>query len=473
MQRWYLTVGLAGVAIAAAAIAPNLGGWRTTPLLPAPTPTSTTPPTAMTPPESDGHVSVEVGLDWTALLAEDTSERFLTITLTGDPDAGERVRRPLNVAVVLDASGSMAARGKMDYARSAATLLVDAMDPNDSYALVTFADDATTVVPSSSVSERKAVRRAIARVLEGGGTNLYGGLLKGADEVRRTLDGAEVGRVILLSDGNANVGITDPGALERLAGDLSADGVSLSTVGLGMDYNEDVLAGLADLGGGSYDFVGDPQELATAFHDELERSARVVARNTEVILDLPPHVELVEVIGWDVKLFEEGYAVQVGEIYADDAKKIVARVRVTTAEAGQIQVGTVRAHYRDLVDGQRHASGAIASATVTRDHALLGSSVDRDNRIESTKAMGNWYLNESVKAFEQGQIIHAQELVQQGNAVLLEAAESLGDADLANEAKVLDAQAATYGRVAPSSEDGRRAIKSGKERFLEKARTKK
>ncbi len=189
MQRWHLTLGLTGLAIGAALLAPRLTallGPAPVPAPPDPVPPvvvgeiRTTPVEVELPPPSTGHLTVEAGLDRTAVLSGHASDRFLTITVSAPENLGLSQRRPVDLAVVLDASGSMSARGKIDYAKRAAKLLASSMEAGDSYALVVFNDDASTVVPATSLTDVGAIHRAIDRVYEGGGTNLYAGMEHGA-----------------------------------------------------------------------------------------------------------------------------------------------------------------------------------------------------------------------------------------------------------------------------------------------------
>ncbi len=467
MQRWHMTAGLVGAAVAAAFIAPSLG-FRLPTMAPTAAPEPVAPPPA--PPASPGHVTLELGLDHAAVLAGESTERFVTLTVYG----GEQIRRPLDLAVVMDTSGSMSASGKIDYARQAATLLVDEMGSGDTFSLVTFADDAVSVVPATKVDDRLSIRRAIGRILEGGGTNLYAGLSRGGDEVTRSLGDGWVGRVVLLSDGHANVGISDPQSIGRLAAGLSARGITVSAVGLGFDYNEDMLARLADLGGGSYDFVDDPRELAVAFADELDRSASLVARQAVVDVNLPAGVEPLDVLGWDAERTARGWSIRVGDVYgADMPRKIVVKVRVDAAHAAAtMPIVDAEVRYHDLTLGEQATSRARLDAEVVADRAAVTSSLDKEVAVEASRAYGNWFLDQSTRAYEQGDVSKARGLAAEAKNYLVSKGSQLDDATLAEDAKVLDEVDAVYRDHAPSSAEGRRSIKKGKEIFLETAREK-
>jgi Ca-activated chloride channel homolog len=469
MQRWQLTIGLGTIALAAAFIAPRLAGIG----LPQP---ATAPLTPDSPPVSQPHHSslleVTAGLDHDAVLRGQAQERFLVVNITGPEETGRSFRRPVDMAVVIDASGSMSARGKIDYAKRAAKLIASEMTPEDTFSLITFNDEATTIISGSSpVQDPALIHRQIDRIYEGGGTNLFDGMSRGASEVERVLDSEAVGRVVILSDGHANVGVTDPASLSRYAASIATKGVAVSTIGLGLDYNEDLLADMADLSGGTYDFVDDPSELEAVFADELDRTASLVARDTTVTLQLPDGIELLEVIGWNSETQGRDVTVPLGNVYAGETRKIIARVRVTTtSDAREISVASVRANYHDIVENTDGTTLAEAKVSVTNDAADVANSVHRKRAVDANSAYGNWYLDESTRAYASGDVASSQALLRKGSNVLNTASRQLGAPELADEADDLNRQEVLYDAYTPSSDEGKRAIKGGKEKFRGRAR---
>jgi Ca-activated chloride channel family protein len=472
MQRWHLTAGLVGLVLAGALVAPRLSGKQGGDV-----PTPPTPPTPPLIPEvpeipevppvpaasDSGHLTIDAGLDRTAVLSGEGNERFLTITVGAPEDIGTVQRRPVDLAVVMDVSGSMSARGKIDYAKRAAKDLATAMEPGDVYSLVTFSDDASVVIPATRVSDPTTIHHAIDRIYEGGGTNIYAGLVKGSEEVARQVHGENVGRIVLLSDGNANVGIIDPDSLARFAAQMAGKGIAVSTIGLGIDYNEDLLARIADIGGGSYDFVDDPRQLQAVFKDELERSASVVARSTQIEVKLPAGVDGIEVLGWEAERTADGWLVDVGEVYAGDTKKIVARVKVRPeATSGEITVASAVATYHDVIDDAPGRATDDATAKITREVAVVKASIDKEKASEAAKAWGNSYLDRSARAYQEGRIAEAQAIATEGQQYLEQSAFELGDDSLAKDADNLAVQNQNFGSYAPASEEGIVTIKAAK-----------
>ena len=475
MKRWHITLGLTGAAIGAALLAPRLSAFLAPPAPPEiaeipPVVHVVPPPPPVVQEEPQGPLIVDAGLDRSAVLKGAGSERFLTVTVRAPAVEGEAVRQPVNLAVVMDASGSMSAAGKIDYAKGAAKHLVQQMERGDSYSLVTFNDDATVVVGASDVSDPKRVMRRIDQVYEGGGTNLFAGMSHGDKQIRSALDSGEVGRMVILSDGKANVGVTDPDSLARFAAEAASRGVSVSAIGLGVDYNEDLLARISDLGGGTYAFIDDPRELESVFSEELARSASLVARDTRVNIQFPAGVEPLEVIGWDAQRIDGGWSVFMGDVSAGSERKIVARVRIVGTELGDLEVADVRADYHDLLGDALATSRDSATARVTVDPNEVAQSLDSTRAAAAQRAWGNSYLDRSTRAYEKGDTKNAADLLRQGSGVLKKAAASTGDSKLAEDAKALDDQIRIIQGAKSSSREGRRAIKMNKELFREAAR---
>jgi Ca-activated chloride channel family protein len=498
MKRWHLTFGLVTLALGAAWLAPRLAGsWRTEEVpTPPPPPIEdpqaligevVTPPAPPAPVVPLGHLVVDAGFDRSAILSTDQGERYLTITVSAPADTGRPVRRPVDLSVVLDTSGSMSSQGKIDQAKRAAKALAHEMGPGDTYSLTVFNDDALLVVPATPVDDPSRIDLAVDRILEGGSTNLYAGMDRGASEVRRTRREGAAARVVVLSDGDANVGVTDPNALVRFAADLAGDGVALSTVGVGLDFKEDLLQRLADVGGGSYDFVDDATELSTVFANELHHTAAVVATGTLVHVELPDGIAPVEVIGWDATRTDHGWDVFLGDVYAGETKKIVTRVRVDGPGLARQGFGcdglggtlgnsscgpdvAATAHYADVVDAAEAVSTDDAEIRVTADRSVVEASLDRSRSIEATRAVGAQYLEMSTRAYERGDRAESRRLSEEGAQLLHRQSAALAAPVLENAASGLQEAQQVYDMHAPSDDEGRRAIKANKELYRDEAR---
>lgn len=207
-------------------------------------------------------------------------------------------RPPLSVVVVMDVSGSM--RGQLiQAARTAASDLVDKLDANDDFSLVTFSTGAEVKIPMGKVgSRRESLKKSIGDIVEGGGTNIGEGLRLGyeqANDKAAAKDGVRV--VFLMSDGRANEGTTNRSQLAKLSLDAFQGGIQTSSFGMGTDYDGPLMSQIAQDGAGGYYYLRDAAQIPAALGTELEKRLEPVATAVEVRLRLKPEVELLNVYG--------------------------------------------------------------------------------------------------------------------------------------------------------------------------------
>ncbi|MCB9682936.1 MAG: VWA domain-containing protein [Alphaproteobacteria bacterium] len=466
MNGWMWTAGLTGLALTGAALAPR---WGLT--SPSPTPHAPVGSTAPAGPASaTGPVTMTAALDRDAVLRGRSEVRFVTVTITPPAAASQTARRDVDLQLVLDVSGSMADAGKLSQAKRSAHYLIDHLAPNDRLGLVTFSDAARRLAPLATPEDRTRLHAAVDTLFAAGGTNLYDGVQTALGSRSQVRDGA-IGRIVVLSDGHANVGRTDPGDLAALAAAGQVAGTTVSTVGLGLEFNEDLLGAMADAGGGSYAFIGDAADLAATFADELTSASAVAARSAVLDLRLPPGVTGVEVLGWPATRTATGWTVGLGDLYASTPRTVVAKVEVT-AEAGDV-FDAVHAHLSyvgDTADTVDTAS-ATARARVTDDAVDADGAINAAVTLMAGRAEGYALLERSTRAYATGDVDQAQQALSSAMRRMKDA-ETAADATgaLAEEVDEMRLQSATYDQAAPTSDAGKAAIKDGKEKYRVRTR---
>ena len=204
-------------------------------------------------------------------------------------------RPPLNLALVIDRSGSMSGR-KLSYARKAARFLASELTARDRLAIVAFDDQVQVVMPSSPVRDPQPFIDAINTIHSGGCTALFDGWLAGATEVASHLDPAGLNRVLLLSDGQANQGPTDQQEIAAKVAGLTTRGISTSAFGLGDGFDEDLMGAIANSGDGTLAFIESPGQLADLYASELQGLATTIGRKVSLGLRGKHGVELVDVL---------------------------------------------------------------------------------------------------------------------------------------------------------------------------------
>src|ERR1700722_10708957 len=261
-------------------------------------------------------------------------------------------RLPLNIAGVIDHSGSMAG-AKIEKARQAAMQLIDQLTAQDNLALVEFDDRVEVLFPSQHVVDREALKAQVQRIEPGGSTALYAGVEAGGKQLLEIESRTErINRVILLSDGLANVGPSSTSDLKSLGRSLSRQGVSVSTIGVGDDYNEDLMAGLAEASDANYYYVQDAEKLPEIFAKELGGLETVTARDVQIVIACPDGVEPIDLIGRPEKFVDRKTVVQFSPFASGQNRYLFLRCRVkATAPVKQMDLATVKVTYRDEMNG--------------------------------------------------------------------------------------------------------------------------
>lgn len=262
-----------------------------------------------------------------------------------------------------------------------------------------------------------AVDAALAGIHPGGSTNLSGGWLKGVEELRRIDDG--IRRVVLLSDGQANAGITDPAMLARMVAEVAGGGISTTTVGFGDGFDEHLMTAIADSGGGSGHFAQSPDDAPGIFAEEFDDLATLVAQNLSVEVRPSDEVEVIEVLNaYPATVVTGGVQVQLGDAFAGHNARVVLRLRVPAiAQLGLATIGEVVVRW--VAVGEQ-----VAEHTVTQPLVVNAVSAD-----DASEGLPNARVIEEVVVLTAGRATEqARDLAERGD---LDGAKGLLDMSLA------------------------------------------
>ncbi|NMG20484.1 vWA domain-containing protein [Brasilonema bromeliae] len=294
-------------------------------------------------------------------------------------DIAESPRRNLNLSLVIDRSGSMAG-GPLHHALKAAESVVDQLEPNDILSVVVYDDEVDSVVPPQPVTDKAALKNSIRKVRAGGITNLSGGWLKGCEHVKTQLDPQKINRVLLLTDGHANMGIQDPKILTATSGQKAEEGITTTTLGFAQGFNEDLLIGMARAASGNFYFIQSIDEATEVFSIELDSLRAVVGQNLKVTLELADGVSLVDTLSFaKVSQNEAGLAViTLGELYEGEDKLLGLSLLISSAQVGELPV--MRLHYSadvvqdDLIQSVSGTADIVAKVGTVEEAALASTS---------------------------------------------------------------------------------------------------
>lgn len=263
------------------------------------------------------------------------------------PDAGQdhiAVRPPQAIALVIDRSGSMSGRPIAE-ARRCAEYVIGNLRPTDSVSLVQFDNRVQRLWPAVPLGTGVPLRAAIGNIRAGGNTHLHGGWREGVDTLA-DVPGNGLKRVILLSDGQANEGLTDPSAIAGQCGQWAAKGITTSTYGLGNSFNEDLMVAMARAGGGNHYYGDTAEDLMDPFRQELELLHNLCLRGLVIKVDVAA--------GDTVEMVNELPEAEGGWRLPDLAwgAEAWAMIRLKIPEARLLATGGTRSLLRVTVVGQ-------------------------------------------------------------------------------------------------------------------------
>ena len=263
-------------------------------------------------------------------------------------------RLPLNLAVVVDISGSMEADNKIAFVREGLNTLIDSLEDEDSLSIITYEDEAEVALPvTGAQGNRFAIREVVSTLQAGGSTNFHAGLELGYREVLERWDSGRQNRVILLSDGQPTVGVTGHNDIINMSRAYNSERIGLTTIGVGRDFNERLMRELAEQGDGNVYFVDNRDAIIEVFVEEVAFFTTAIAEDLELRLNPGRAYRIRGVFGSNVWSYE--------------------------GEGGVIEIPSVfLAHRRDDEDnerGRRGGGSALLIELMPRDRAQSASAL--------------------------------------------------------------------------------------------------
>jgi Ca-activated chloride channel family protein len=378
--------------------------------------------------------------------------------ITGD--VVYKKQRPMNICVVLDRSGSMADDKKIDYAKKALQSLIDRLSSDDYLSIAIYDDEIETLLPMQKVTNKRRIKALVDEVYPRNSTNLGGGMQEGFRQIDRNLKREYINRVILMSDGLANVGVTDPHELNRIARRYRNKSISLTTMGVGLDYNENLMLGLAEAGGGNYYFIESPKQLASIFEKELHGLSAVVAQNARIELSLGSGVRINDVIGCEWNTENNTWIIPLGDLYANEQRDLTIELQLPEGAGVKEIASAVLKYDKDFAFAIRYPSFSI-SIRYTDDVVELEKGKNWDMQAKVDVALSTRKVEEAMKALDEGrpdvaaeQLSDAKSMLQSSPALINSAA---GAATMQEQIRTLE----EYSKdVQDSSGDARKVKKS-------------
>ena len=343
-----------------------------------------------------------VGLNRPFLHKGSNSEVLLNLKIKGQAFSAHQ-RAPVNLVLVIDRSGSMSESGKLEYAKDAAKNIISGLTSEDRLSVVAYSTGVQLLYPIQHLSDKERAISVIDSLYPTDSTNLSGGLIMAIDQLGSLDRSDHINRVILLSDGLANVGITSVAELGRVAGQAAERGIHVTTMGLGLNYDENLMMNLAEHGAGNYYFIESPTQLAGIFEREFGQMLATVAKDTVINLSLAPDVELKEIFGYTHTTKDGLVQINLGDLHSGQERNILIKLNAPTGTMGEHQLVSASLDFTDILNNNRNVKLEKKLAyQVTDDKSKVIANEDKDISARGSSVNAAYDLYQAVTQYEKG-----------------------------------------------------------------------
>jgi Ca-activated chloride channel family protein len=325
---------------------------------------------------SSGPVHFSGALESTAVMPSRDRDARMELVIRADAaTAGAAPRVPTDLVVVLDRSGSMAG-DKIENARAAVRTLIGALGESDRFALVTYSDGAEIRIPLGAAANRDAWYAVANSIQPDGGTNMASGLDAGLAMVDAARSAGRAPRMVLISDGLANQGDASREGLVARATRAARSEFALSTVGVGADFDEGLMAALADAGTGNFHFLADASGLDRILAAEFATARETVASSLRVAITPAPGIEVIDAAGYPLAREAQSVTFTPGSLFAGQERRIWVTLRVPADAKGTVSLGAFALEYGVGRERHRAAFSENPRVAATADEQQYYGSID-------------------------------------------------------------------------------------------------
>lgn len=343
---------------------------------------------------------------------------YLYVELKAREAVRKKERLPLNISLVIDRSGSMQGE-KIANVKKAVKFVIDNLTAEDYLSIIIYDSRIDVVSPSQFVRDKQQLHQLVDRIFARNMTNLSGGLLEGYKQVMSTKKEGYVNRVLLLTDGLANQGITDFEQLQAIAQKKFREhGIALSTFGVGADFNEQLLTNLAEYGGANYYFIDSPEKIPEIFAKELEGLLAVVAQNTQIEINYPAgQVKVDSVLGYPAQIRDGKAIVPFNDLHSLEEKAVLIVFRAK--DIGADLIYQIELRYDDVLEVMDTVE-EVQTVTVERtaNEAEVQTGADPVAQENIVLFLASDYYEQAVSVSERRNYEGAKMLVHKAMAIL-------------------------------------------------------
>jgi Ca-activated chloride channel family protein len=333
----------------------------------------------------------------------------------------------MNIAIVIDRSGSMEDRNKLSYVKKSVEYIIDQLESDDYVSIVSYNDYVNVLKRSGRVLDKSELKKEVEQLYAGGYTNLSGGLFEGYDQVNESYRRGYVNRVLLLSDGLANRGITDRRQLAQQVRERNRkDGIVISTFGVGSDFNEDLMTDIAEYGKGNYYYIRDAEQIPDIFAQELKGVRTLVGQSTKVRVWFPEnYLTLNRVYGYPYEINGNEVTVDFKDVFSDQTKSVLLKFDINSRIKKGLEI-ECELSYEDVINDfsrVRESQFCYLEPVVSRGEYEKGY----DEGVQQNVAVfeANQMMEDALKQADLGNYDDARKQLQMGKDYLNEQMNSI------------------------------------------------
>ena len=348
-------------------------------------------------------------------------ELYLYIDLKSGKAITTQEKPPLNISLVLDRSGSMSSERKLEFAKQAVKFVIDNVASTDNVSVVMYDHEVKVVAPSGKIEHKDVLKNKIDVITSGGSTNLSGGMLEGYTQVKSTYSPKLVNRVLLMSDGLQNTGITDPMQIKEIARKKNTeDGISISTFGVGSDFNEDLMTNIAEYGSGNYYYIDSSDKIPQIIAQELKGLLSVVAQNAKLTINYPnAYLSLKRVYGYPHTAEDGKISVDFKDIFSEEQKAVLIKFEITKPIDKEITLESILS-YDDAATFNREEIKVSNTIVVVSDEATYKSGFDEEVKRNIILFQSNDLMHQAMKLVDEKKYEEAKKVLREDSTYLEE-----------------------------------------------------
>lgn len=365
------------------------------------------------------------------IILEGTPEtNYLKVSLSGQ-NIDSKKRVPINLAIVIDKSGSMSGQ-RIEKAREAAILAVNMLNENDTLSIVAYDSEARVIVPATKVDNRLRIIGLInENIYAEGGTALFAGLSKGIKQVENQLTKDKVNRIILLSDGQANIGPSSVDELSQLAIIAAKKNIAITTLGIGSDYNELLMSSIASYSDGNHVFVNNSADLENVFVHEFTDLMSAIAQDVVITIQLKNGVKPVRLLGRDGVIKDNQVTVKMNQLFSNQEKYVLLEVIPDEGKVGQSKtLAQIDLQYDNLLVNKPEHETQSVNVSYTDNQKLVQDSIIQDVLAESEIQKVTIANDKALELYDQGNQQAAEKMLMDNKSRLEELSGSMKSAAL-------------------------------------------